>query len=78
MKSYHFSELLELLLVSRQTVLPRLCQPWIPQARLTQPWHELISAGRKRQNRYMKSSFRRAVSPAPCSWTILGQQQSNR
>ena len=23
----------------------RLCQPWIPQARLTQPWHDLICAG---------------------------------
>ena len=28
--------------MSPQTV-PRLRQPWLPQARLTQPWHELIS-----------------------------------
>ena len=40
--------------MSPQTV-PRLCQPWIPQARLTQPWHELISAGCKRLNRYVYS-----------------------
>ena len=36
--------------MSPQTV-PRLCQPWIPQARLTQLWRELISAGCKRLTR---------------------------
>ena len=33
--------------VPRPQTVPQ-CQPWIPQARLTQPWHELISAGCKR------------------------------
>ena len=37
--------------MSSQTV-PRPCQPWISQPRLTQPWHELISAGCKRLNKY--------------------------
>jgi len=43
--------------VSPHTV-PRLCQPWIPQTRLTQPWHELISAGSKRLNSYVNSDSR--------------------
>jgi len=37
--------------VSPQTE-PRLCQPWIPQTRLTQPWHELVDAVCKWLNRY--------------------------
>ena len=64
-----------ILLVSPQTA-PRLCQPWLPQARLTQPWHELISAG-KRLNEYLfvilppSTSFVRLFNYRSASKTTL-------